>query len=249
MPAMGCLGGPGADPPGWMKMKINYVTLADCARYSGVIVVIDVVRAFTTAAFGLAAGARQILLAGSLEEAFALRERIPGSRLMGEVRGMPAEGFDLWNSPAQFASLDVSGKTIIQRTSAGTQGIVLSTGADNLFAASFVVAGATARAITRLQPREVTFVITGQVPGSDIHDGSEDRACAEYIAALITGLEPEPRRYLAWVDRLLTGRLIEFPEAVHQVFTGDVELCAQIDRFDFALAVTRQNDLLVMEKK
>ena len=42
--------------------------------------VIDVLRAFTTAAFAFAAGVREIVLVGAVEEALALRERLPGAQ-------------------------------------------------------------------------------------------------------------------------------------------------------------------------
>jgi len=83
-------------------MQINFASLDTCHTATGLVVVIDVVRAFTTAAFAFAAGARRIILAGPVEQALALRERFPGALLMGESGGLLVPGFDLWNSPAQF---------------------------------------------------------------------------------------------------------------------------------------------------
>lgn len=42
----------------------------------------------------------------------------------GEVRGRPPEQFAFGNSPFEIDGVDFTGKTIIQRTSAGTQGVV-----------------------------------------------------------------------------------------------------------------------------
>jgi 2-phosphosulfolactate phosphatase len=44
----------------------------------------------------------------------------------GEVNGLPPEGFDFGNSPTQVMKLDLRGRALVQRTSAGTQGIVRS---------------------------------------------------------------------------------------------------------------------------
>ena len=66
---------------------------------------------------------------------------------MGEVGGLPVTGFDFDNSPASFDHADLAGHPMIQRTSRGTQGAVLSRSADLLLAASFCCAGATARLI------------------------------------------------------------------------------------------------------
>src|SRR5262249_48051092 len=60
----------------------------------------------------------------SVEEALALREAGIGQICMGEVRGRAPPGFDFGNSPFEISNVDIHGKTIIQRTSTGTQGIV-----------------------------------------------------------------------------------------------------------------------------
>jgi len=68
-------------------MNIGYATLETCSTATGTVVVIDVWRSFTTAAFAFAAGAREIVTIGSLKEALALRERFPDALLMGRVSG------------------------------------------------------------------------------------------------------------------------------------------------------------------
>jgi 2-phosphosulfolactate phosphatase len=76
-------------------LEIHRATLDTCAQATGTVVVIDVLRAFTTAAFAFAAGAADITLVGAIEEAFALRERNPDLLLAGEVYGLPIEGRSL----------------------------------------------------------------------------------------------------------------------------------------------------------
>ncbi len=229
-------------------MKIDYCDANSCAAARGVVVAIDVVRAFTTAAYAFGAGARKILLAGTIEQALALRDRFPGALLMGKSGGLPVPGFDLWNSPAQFAELDLADKTLVQRTSAGTQGIVKSTQAERLFAASFAVAAPTARALLRDQPAQVTFVITGESPAIG-HPGPEDRACAEYIAALLQGQNPDPLSYMAWAETFIEDRMQKETPEVRQAFRVDLTYCVEANRFPFALEVKRSGDLLVMEKR
>lgn len=213
----------------------------------GVVVVIDVVRAFTTAAFAFAAGAQRVILAGTVEQALALRERYPGSLVMGEVGGLPVPGFDLWNSPAQFQGLDLTGRTLIQRTTAGTQGVVLATQAERLLTASFVVAGATARVLAALRPAEVAFIVTGvreENPGS----GSEDVACAEYLSALLNGEQPDPADYLKWLATRGTRIEGAIEEQINQ-FMDDLKLCAAVDRFDFVMEVRRIGQDFIMERR
>ncbi len=223
-------------------MDIKKVTLATCSTATDTVVVIDVVRAFTTAAYALAAGAADIVLTGTVEEALAQRQTMPGSLVMGEVDGLPVPGFDFDNSPAQFDNLSLAGRRLIQRTSAGTQGVVLSTGAATLLAASFPTAGATARYILQNRPAGVTFVITGVQPG---REGDEDDACADYIAALLRGQAPDPAPFIRRVYQSATGRI--FADPAHPEFApGDLDYCTTVDRFDFAMPVDRQNGQLVM---
>ena len=224
-------------------MRIERATNATCDAATGTVVVIDVIRAFTTAAFAFAAGARDIVLIGTLEEALALRERFPGALVMGEVGGLQPPGFDFGNSPTDLVGRDLGGRRMIQRTSAGTQGVVRSLRADTLLASSFVVAGATARFIRRQAPECVTFVVTG---AHTDRDGDEDAACADYIAALLRGEAADPAPFLRRVRDSLPGRIFADP-AYPEFPAADLELCTEVDRFDFAMLVERRNGLLVME--
>src|SRR5215468_10039874 len=98
--------------------------LEGAKRATGSVAVIEVFRAFTTAAVALANGATSIVMVRSVEEALALRDAGIGQICMGEVRGRAPVGFDYGNSPFEISGVDFQGKTIIQWTSAGTQGIV-----------------------------------------------------------------------------------------------------------------------------
>ena len=69
-------------------MKISIQSLLEGARNaSGAVAVIDIFRAFTTAAVALANGASRIIMVGTVEEALALRAAERGAICMGEVRG------------------------------------------------------------------------------------------------------------------------------------------------------------------
>jgi 2-phosphosulfolactate phosphatase len=225
-------------------MQIDFATLDDCRAATGTAVVIDVCRAFTTAAFSFAVGAAEILLVAEVQEAFDLRERLPGSLIMGEVGGMPVEGFDFGNSPNQFAGADLEGRRLIQRTSAGTQGVVLCQGAKQLLTASFVVAQATVRALQRQSPGRVTLVTTGHRSGGP---AVEDAACADYLAALLCGASPDVAPFL---DRAREWLSIHVASQVAapalEGFAQDLERCLEVDRFDFGMEVARENGLLIM---
>jgi 2-phosphosulfolactate phosphatase len=150
---------------------------------------------------------------------------------------MPPDGFDFGNSPTQTNTLDLNGKIIVQRTGAGTQGIVRSVKAENMLAASLVVTSATMKYIRKLAPEEVTFVITGQMEAGR---GDEDLACAEYFEALLRAQQPDPAPY---IERVMHSRDASFH--LNPDFPAfprsDLDYCTHIDAFDFAMPVTREN--------
>src|SRR3972149_5416512 len=66
--------------------------------------VVDVLRASTSIITLLERGVPSVIPAAGVEEARALRERLPGPLLCGEQNGLPPPGFDYGNSPAGFAA-------------------------------------------------------------------------------------------------------------------------------------------------
>jgi len=222
-------------------MKFHYTNLESCHDAIGVVVVIDVIRAFTNAAFAFSRGAKEIYPVSGVEEALKLKAQSPNSLVCGEVGGLPPPGFDFGNSPSQTNLLDLNDKVIIQRTGAGTQGITRSLKAEKMFAASFVVANATLRGIRKLNPPDVTFVATGQT----FDGGEEDLACAEYLEALLRGASPDPLPYLERARRSEDAKIFRDPK-FPQFPEFDIDHCTSLDKFDFAMPVTRENELNVM---
>lgn len=158
--------------------------LTGATRASGVVAIIDVFHAFSTAAVALANGASRVIMVSTVEEALALRHTGVGQICMGEVGGLPPPGFDYGNSPFEVSRVDFLDKTIIQRTSAGTQGIAAAGQARRLYAASLVTAKATARAMRVGVPGEITLVAMGK-NGTSRTD--EDEICALHLRNLLEG--------------------------------------------------------------
>ncbi|WP_330461367.1 2-phosphosulfolactate phosphatase [Streptomyces sp. NBC_00820] len=158
-------------------MQPTYTGIPGAPVAPDVAVVVDVMRAFTVAAWAFRGGAEKIVFAGTQEEALELKAR--HRDWLAFQDGPPVPGFDLANSPALLRSLDVRGRTVVQKTTAGTAGALAVAEARLLLCASFAVAGATAEVLRRARPERVTFVVTG-----DGGRAEEDLACAQYIAAL-----------------------------------------------------------------
>jgi 2-phosphosulfolactate phosphatase len=216
-------------------VNVNVVRGIDGARgATGDVVIVDVFRALTTAAFCIAAGAREVVLVSDHEQALALKRADPRLFLTGEIGGRPIPGFDVGNSPSAIEHLDLAGRRVVQRTSSGTQGVVAAAAAEQVALGSFVIAAATARYLAS-RDRAVTIVAMGegQPDGSD-----EDLACAEHLAALLRGERPPLPAVALANDRMGGTWPVWFPRR-------DAELALQLDRFDFALPIAREDGLLV----
>jgi 2-phosphosulfolactate phosphatase len=223
-------------------LNFHYTDLETCHTATGLVVVIDVIRAFTNAAFAFSRGAREIFPVSTVEEALDFKAQFPESLACGEVGGFPPEGFDFGNSPTQTKTLDLSGRVVVQRTGAGTQGVVRSLCADALVAASFVVADATAKYILNQAPEQVAFVITGATWSG----GEEDFSCAEYLERLLRGSRPDPGPFLERVrkSRESMEMFFEVKEPLFPI--SDLDHCTELDAFRFAMPIMRENERFVM---
>ena len=214
-------------------MKVIHATGVDGARNAeGIAVVIDVLRAFTVSAFALAGGARECVLVPTVDEARALAASMPDTLLSAEVDTLPVAGIAISNSPTQISQADCAGRAVVQRTSAGTPVINAVGEGHDIFAASLVVARATAQACLSRRPRAVTLIASADFP--------EDHACAAYMESVLRGetdvdvdalLAPlyESERY----RNLRRGQWPGFP-------ASDLDLALAPDRFDFAMPASRE---------
>lgn len=219
-------------------MKIEIFHRHESNQAQGLCVVIDVLRAFTTAAFAFAAGVKEIILVATAEEAFQLQRENQHFILMGEEGGLPIKGFDYGNSPHDLLKKDLKGKTIVHRTSEGTQGVVGCRHADQLLIASFVVAEATFLRIRELAPLQVSFIATG------FKNGDEDLALAEYLRSKLLNEKVSPAPFLKRVRASPAGRKFADP-AIPEFSSDDLELAVQIDRFPFSMEVEKRQGLLI----
>ena len=223
--------------------RVRFVDLA-AAEPAEAVVVVDVLRAFTTVPWLLARGAGRVLATASRDHARRLaRRELSGALLAGEDGGRRVPDFDLGNSPADLRDRDLGGRPVVLRTSAGTNGLVRCAGSGLLLAASMVIAGATVRALREAAPRRVDVVVTGASRG---RDGDEDLACGQLIAARLRGDDPDPAPFLARIARSDAGRAFT-PAGPDWARVEDRELASELDRFDHALVAHRAPDVDAIE--
>jgi 2-phosphosulfolactate phosphatase len=218
---------------------------AEAGAATGAVVVIDVLRAFSTAAYAFGSGAKLIMLVESPDEALMIKKNEPDVLLAGEDGGRRIAGFDFPNSPAAMAAADLSGRRLVLRTSAGTRGAVAARNADRLWCAGLATASATAAAVTASGLGEPTYVITGSSPANP-QRGDDDRETARYIESVRIGTPLDREQ--------VRRRIADGPEAQLTLALGDdhvhpddITLAARADVFDFAMQASQVGRSLVLQ--
>ncbi len=125
-----------------MKLEVYFTPLAVAPNeFAGrTVVVVDLLRASTSIAVALAAGAKEVLPAASTEEALRVAQNLEREQvvLAGERKSVRIEGFALGNSPLEFTAEAVGGKTVVLTTTNGTQALLAAQGAKEVMVAAAV---------------------------------------------------------------------------------------------------------------
>ena len=218
-------------------MKIKHLQLIEGAKQAeGLTVIIDVFRAFSLECYLYDMGVKEIRPIGSIEDAFALSEKIPNSILVGERKGKKCEGFDYGNSPSAVYREHVGGKTVIHTTSAGTQGIVNAQNAEEIITGSLVNAKAIVSYIKSKNPETVSIVSMGT---RGIRTNPEDELCAEYLISLLEDREmPDIEERIASL-RTNGGEHFFDPDNQEVFPEADYWMCIKKDQFPFVIRVEK----------
>lgn len=216
---------------------INILHLLEGAKQAeGLTVIIDVFRAFSLECYLYDMGVKLIRPVGTLEEAFSLRNRIQNSILIGERHGKKCDGFDYGNSPSSISKQDVTEKTIIHTTSAGTQGIVNAVHASEIITGSLVNAKAVAEYIISRQPQKVSLVCMGT---EGIRPAPEDELCAEYIKSILEGREFTDMDQRVSDLRNHGGEHFFDPDRQNVFPEADFYLCIEYNKFPFVITIEK----------
>jgi len=218
----------------------RYFAAWEVTDFTGPVVAIDVIRAFTTAAYAFASGASAIYLVASVTEALDFKAGHPGVLAMGEDRGLKPDGFDFSNSPVAVAQADLRGRTLVQRTSAGTRGALAARSATRVWCASLVCASATARAVVASGLGAPGYVITGRFEDRPGY-GDDDLAVARFIEQARRGLAVDLEAVAHEVAQSDEARRTLALGAAH-VHPSDIAYATRVDVFDFAMELGRDAD-------
>jgi len=148
-------------------------------------VVIDVLRATTTIVTALAAGAQAVVPCLTIENALKCGQSLGEQALLcGERGGLPIDGFDLGNSPAEYDQGRVDGRQVVLTTTNGTRALLHARQAGEVLVGAFANLSAMCKHLAGRSRVEILCA------GTDGHITRED--------ALVAG---------AMVERLAAGEV------------------------------------------
>ncbi len=208
--------------------------VAGARKAQGVAVVIDVFRAFSVACYAYARGAKRLIPVAEVETALSLRRDHPHYLAIGERGGKKVDGFDFGNSPTEISQTDVRGRTIVQTTSAGTQGLTNASQADVVLTGSLVNAAAICAYIESLKPDRVSIVRMGLAAKER---SAEDDLCAEVLRGRLSGEGYNVSTVREQLRNCPAAKKF-FDPAATWAPEGDFDLCTDVDRFGFVLRLS-----------
>ena len=210
------------------------------------VIVIDVLRASTTIVYALAGGATAVVPCSEVDEARQQANQLGDVAVLGGERGgRPIEGFDLGNSPSEYTSQAVAGKTIFFTTTNGTRAIKQCLQADRVIIGAFTNFSAVCEAVLK-SPR-VDLLCAGTRAEISREDALLAGAIVDRLQLRRTvGFGLNDQAYMA-VDawRQVAGDLFRSGHLAGKLRASrggqnlleiameqDIEIAAAIDRFD-----------------
>lgn len=187
-----------------MRRATNKTIVIDCfpesaKRYRNdhAIVVIDVIRATTTATTAVALG-RRVFPVMTTDEAFVLASSLQDALLAGELGGNMPLGFEMNNSPAHVAIRSDVHRPMILVSSSGTQLLMNAAGSEAVYIACFRNITAMANHLAKKHER-IAFLGAG----TRGQFRREDQMGCAWVAERLmrAGFEPETRETVACISR------------------------------------------------
>lgn len=225
--------------------RLKFLKGAEKAK--GLTVIVDVFRAYTTAAYLFNRQADKIFIVSKIETAKKLKEKLDSAVLIGERKGIKLDGFDYNNSPYFISQHNFSGKEIVLSTSAGTKGIIKAAAADEIITGSFVNIAAAAKYIKNKNPDIVSIVAMGN---NGITEADEDNLYAQELNKLLKNKELLSQNEIKNRLRSPAGDRFFAESTQAEMPKEDFEYCLKINKFNFVIkAVKVEKDIYQLKKE
>ncbi len=205
------------------------------------VIVVDVLRASSTIVHACENGVARIIPVASVEDATKLVSTLDRKKTLlgGERDGVQIDGFDLGNSPMEYASKVVKGKTLIFSTSNGTVAITKSASAKEIVLGCFLNLSAVVTHVVSSRAKKVAVLCAGNLGRLSL----EDVVCGGYLVDRIVN----GTRAATVLDdgavaaRTLANAFSDVGEVVRSSshglrlaelgFENDLEFCSRIDKY------------------
>jgi len=216
--------------------------IAESHVKGSLVVMVDVLRASSTIVQALENGVDRVIPVAEVEDATKLVQTLERQKslLGGEREGRKIEGFDVGNSPLEYAGRTVRGKTLIFSTTNGTAAITLSSAAKEIAVGCFLNLTAVVKHIMASRSKRVVILCAGNAGRLAL----EDFVCGGLI---VERLAASSRARLTLNDGAVAARatsssLSDVGDVVrsssHGIrlaelgFEQDLEFCSHIDKYD-----------------
>lgn len=192
----------------------------------GTVVVIDVLRMTSTAAVLMRRPAcATVAVAATLDDLPALPQPASACVVVSELLSASWPGAWVDNSPARVSGMDFGERTPVLVTTNGTRALLAAAAcADQVLLASFVDLHAVARYIDERAISSLALLPAGHFVTGEAR--TEDDLCAEALASLVAGDEPDLAASAARIRA--DARVLRRIEAAPG-FSADVDLALQSD--------------------
>lgn len=159
-------------------------------------IVIDTLRFTTTACQAFKAGAEELQVASEIDQIRSMRDACSKAKnataLCGERHGHKIDGFDLGNSPYEYTSESVSGKSLFFTTTNGTRAISAAqeSGTTSVWLAALVNRHTVAQRLQSESPVSAQLICAGtdgQIALEDVLAAGAILAALQVSRAIITG--------------------------------------------------------------
>ncbi len=202
------------------------------------VVIIDIFRASTSIAAALDAGAGEVYVAGSMEDAESLKRKLGDVIMAGERGGLRIDGYDLGNSPREMTPEAVAGRAVIFNSTNGTKLLRRFAGFPHVMVGSFVCLSAVISYLGKFESDPI-FCCAGQVGKFS----TEDTLAAGHIISRLDRSDDDlddaslfARRmidragdeWLPWAKNSSHGRYL-----ATLGLADDLDFCLTLDKYDF----------------
>ena len=215
-----------------------------------VAIVVDILRATTSITAALGRGAKYVMPAIEIDDAFELAERYRNALLMGERKNRRVDGFDLGNSPLEITEERVRGREVIFTSTNFPKALEASRKSPIIIIGSLLnvtAASETAYRLAEEKGYDICFMLAGEFPENHAR---EDLAFAG-VAGMILGDRSEPgdkvKNAIDFVDKNSMENCVKNAkhgkELADSGFGDDIEFACKKDIFDI-VPIVKENGFI-----